>query len=713
MGNFFDRALEYVGRGWFVFPVCWPNASGSCGCGRGHEKGGKAPLADGGYKSASMDLDRLEEWDRRWPDANIGIALGASGLFVIDLDGEAAVAEGQGLGLGTTAWTATGNGQHWYYSRPVGCQVTRSTGRGQSGKIDVLADGGLIVPPSLHASGKTYQWGRTPEACMGDLPEPPAWALETLAAQVKARVPVAVGVGEVSTITLPEPPSGLSEAALRVWEGEGYAEDRSRALSRLSMYLAGAGMESGQIAGVLKGWDEAKGIESGRGPKYAGRADGDMRYGTLATSAKEKVKARPQGDTKATIYVRLCEEFEARWPGHMLVDEAWYEYKGGVWEEIKKYAIELKVQELMGAQMRPNVVFGVERMLRGRLSKPADVWSDAPEVIVCQNGAVDVETGQCYGHDPSFLARHKTSYFYDPEATAPVWEAFIADRFAPDVAMWLQEFAGLCLTNDMSHEVAVWLYSPPGAGKSTFITGMQRALGPARSGRLSLADMVRNPRFSLVNIPGKTLLVAAEQPSTWVDCSDVINSLISGDTVSIEAKHQNIYDARPVCKILWGMNELPRLQSAADGIFRRVKIVKMSAIEKLDPRIKDKIEAEGAGILRWAMEGLRRLRLSGQGLGARVPASIDAAGMEFRRSNDVVSSFFDERIERDGQLRVQAQELYDAYNAWCLRNGYRPKSRNTVGQEWTRMGLEAKVSGGRTYYIGAKLRDMGLPREDE
>lgn len=93
MGNFFDRALEYVGRGWFVFPVCWPNASGSCGCGRGHEKGGKAPLADGGYKSASMDLDRLEEWDRRWPDANIGIALGVSGLFVIDLDGDAAVAE--------------------------------------------------------------------------------------------------------------------------------------------------------------------------------------------------------------------------------------------------------------------------------------------------------------------------------------------------------------------------------------------------------------------------------------------------------------------------------------------------------------------------------------------------------------------------------------------------------------------------------------------
>jgi P4 family phage/plasmid primase-like protien len=692
--------------------VCWPSSDGGCGCGRGHEKGGKAPLVDGGYKSATIDIDTLEEWDRRWPDANIGIALGPSGLFVIDLDGPEAIEEATALGLGSGTYAATGAGLHWYYERPLGSPVSRSTRRGTSGKIDVLADGGLIVPPSRHASGKTYVWGSGPS----ELGAPPAWALEMLQVQVQARVAV-MASGPVEAIEI-EPPPGLSADGLAVWQGEGYAEDRSLAISRLSMYLANAGIEDqSTLSGVLKGWDAARGSEVPNGPKYLKRADGDRRYGALAQSAIAKVAERKGRENKEaakpTLYVTLCEEFQARWPNIMLVDEAWYEYKGGIWEEVKKYAIEYKVQEIMGAQMKPQVVLGVERMLRGRLSQPVGVWSDAPEVIVCQNVAVDVETGQSYGHAPEFLARQKTDYFYDPEAKAPTWDAFMAERFEPEVAMWLQEFAGLCLTKDMTQEVAVWLYSPPGAGKSTFIAGMQRALGPARAGRLSLADMVRNPRFSLVNIPGKTMLVAAEQPSTWVDCSDVINSLISGDTISIEAKHQNVYDARPVCKILWGMNELPRFQSAADGIFRRVRIVKMQAIAKLDPRIKDKIEAEGAGILNWAMEGLRRLRLSGQSLAARTPQNIELAGSEFKRSNDVVSSFFDERMERDGQVRMQAQELYDAYNAWCIRNGYRPKSRNTVGQEWARMGLEAKVSGGRTYYIGARLKDTSLPKEDE
>ena len=703
-----DAALSAIDKGWFVFPSCWPDSAGNCACGYQHKIGGKAPLNSSGFNGATRDLDQIAMWDERWPLANLSIAIGTSGLFIIDLDGAEAIAEGTRLGLPSSLWVKTGNGQHWYYQKPSGMPKFRSTNRGASGKIDLLADGALIVPPSMHYSGRQYEW-QGPD--LSELPEPPPWAVEMLRIQAeKPRALVEAGV-VVAAAEIELPPVPLSDDGLKVWEGESYSGDRSRALASLSMHLALGGLrEEGVLAGTLKGWDAARGNSSPKGPKYTGRRDGDARYMEMARSALMRVAERDQkpimsGGVKS-IYVALSDEYADRYPNGMMIDDQWYEYAGGIWDKIDKYLVEYRIQQIMGDKMKTGVVLGVERALRGRFSKTSKVWDESPDVIVCQNGAVDVYTGQIYDHSPEFMARKQTEYFYDAEAFAPTWEAFIADRFAPDVAEWLQEFAGICLTRDMSHEVAVWLYSPPGAGKSTFIAGMEKALGAARAGRLSLADIARNPRFSLVNIPGKTMLVAAEQPSTWVETSDIINSLISGDTITVEAKHQNSYEARPVAKILWGMNELPRFQSANDGIFRRVKIVKMQALKKLDPTIKDRVEKEGAGILNWAMAGLRRLMLSGESLASRTPETIRAAGSEFRRGNDVVGTFFEERIDLGEEYRVQAQELYDSYSAWCMRNGYRSKSRNTVGADWTRMGLEQRQSKGRTWYKGAKLRDL-------
>lgn len=694
--DFETRAAPYVGDlQWFVYPVCWPGPDGACGCGRGHEKGGKAPLPQGGYKEASTDQAQISAWSGRWPGANMAVRLDQSGLFVIDLDGEEAVAEGRALGMPTTAWSRTGNGEHWYFSRPGGLTATRSTKRGMSQGIDILADGGLILPPSRHASGRSYEWMIEPWL---DLPEPPQWAIDMLGGRDRPLLGVVLEVGEVD---ISVPPVTLSDEGMRVWRGESYGGDRSRALASLSMHLARGGLsDAQQLVDVLGAWDRQQGDATGKGAKYAMRKDADEQYTRLAESAIAKVPE--QG--KPSQYVVLSDAYCENWPHTMLIDEQWYEYDAGIWVPIKKYVIERRIQQLMGDRMRPAVVLGVERALRGRLIRDMSVWDEAPDVIVCQNGAVDVYTGGIYDHSPDFYARSKAAYLYDAESIAPTWDRFIGERFEPEVARWLQEFCGICLTRDMGHEVAVWLYSPPGAGKSTFILGMRNALGPGKCGKLSLGDVMRNPRFAFVNIPGKTLLEASEQPSAYLDCSDLLNSLISGDSMTIEAKHQNAYECRPTAKILWGMNELPWLQSVSDGIFRRVKIVKMEALSVLDPGVKDRIEREGAGILRWAMQGLWRLRMSGQTLDQREPVVMRGWRESFKGANDVVGSFVEERCILDSKGKVQAQNLYDAYNSYCVRNGFRPKSRNKVSGDWLRIGLEHKVSGGRYFYWGVRLR---------
>jgi putative DNA primase/helicase len=119
-----------------------------------------------------------------------------------------------------------------------------------------------------------------------------------------------------------------------------------------------------------------------------------------------------------------------------------------------------------------------------------------------------------------------------------------------------------------------------------------------RHGVLGLAEIERS-RFSLAKLEGKTLVTAAEQPAGYVKSHHILNAIISGEPIQIERKHKDPYDIVPRAKIAWAMNELPRISPGAEGLFRRVEVVKFEAVpeEERDPALKEGIKNEGAGVL--------------------------------------------------------------------------------------------------------------------
>lgn len=157
-----EAALHLAKLGWHILPLCWPNADGKCGCGRNHNKKqvGKAPLTKNGWKDATTDPNRILAWWTKWPEANIGVALAQSGICVIDVDSEEALAEARQLGLPAGALcvrTGSGKGYHFYFSAD-GLPRTVRTRRGESGKIDVMATDYVVAPPSRHVTGGIYEW---------------------------------------------------------------------------------------------------------------------------------------------------------------------------------------------------------------------------------------------------------------------------------------------------------------------------------------------------------------------------------------------------------------------------------------------------------------------------------------------------------------------------------------------------------------------------
>jgi len=147
------------------FPVCWPDAELKCGCGRGHtgREIGKVPLTPNGFKDASIEPGRINEWWDKHPLANVAIAI-PRGYLVLDVDvkndGYTSLARLQdAVGLLPPTWLITtgSGGSHYWYGTTEAIINGNAPLAGYHG-IDIKAYGGyVLLPPSLHISGNCYE----------------------------------------------------------------------------------------------------------------------------------------------------------------------------------------------------------------------------------------------------------------------------------------------------------------------------------------------------------------------------------------------------------------------------------------------------------------------------------------------------------------------------------------------------------------------------
>ncbi len=152
-------AERYAAQGLRVFPCHNPTSQG-CSCGLlDCPNAGKHPRTPNGFHAATNSVAMVRQWWRDWPDANIGCVPGPRHL-VIDIDGPDGELTAQQLGLlseptlEVTSGRADG-GRHRWYKHPGGDIGNLILGAG----IDVRADNGyVLLPPSLHRTGKRYAW---------------------------------------------------------------------------------------------------------------------------------------------------------------------------------------------------------------------------------------------------------------------------------------------------------------------------------------------------------------------------------------------------------------------------------------------------------------------------------------------------------------------------------------------------------------------------
>jgi putative DNA primase/helicase len=401
----------------------------------------------------------------------------------------------------------------------------------------------------------------------------------------------------------------------------------------------------------------------------------------------------------------------------------WMEYVKGSYTAVPDHLVKKWIMEVIDEADRPTLtaarVESVAKLLFFGTCRELALW-DQRDVIVCQNGTLDLDPSRApklRRHRRDDYSTHTVDYAYPKGHFAEYCPNFLkaVSRLPDEVQSFLQEYVGYCLTKDTRHDVMVWIIGRPGSGKSTLVRGILTALGNHAT-MVSLRELNRS-RFALNAIVGKTLIYGTDVGTDFADNTDTLNSLVSGDPIRVESKYSNPIEINPTAKVLWAMTKKPALKDPDDGLFRRVQLLTVPPLpaEEADPNVRVLVEQEGAGILKWAIQGLLRLRKRGHFL---VPKAVKAHTVQYRDDQDKTAHFVrdclweipaplrsnaapGERTDDVAELMEAAIQsakvpakpqraavLYRAYVAWCKISGYNALGKYKFYDELRRLGLD-------------------------
>jgi Bifunctional DNA primase/polymerase, N-terminal len=178
-------ALAAAQQGISVIPLHTPVAGGcSCWKAAGCSSPGKHPRIDWRpYQERRATPAEIGTWWSHWPAANLGFITGMiSGICVVDIDprnnGFNTLEEldaYNGRMPDDNPLVETGSlGLHHYFA--LDAPLPKAA---PFQGIEIQADGALVVaPPSLHASGRRYQWLRPLDSPWTPVPDWIRWAVE-------------------------------------------------------------------------------------------------------------------------------------------------------------------------------------------------------------------------------------------------------------------------------------------------------------------------------------------------------------------------------------------------------------------------------------------------------------------------------------------------------------------------------------------------------
>jgi P4 family phage/plasmid primase-like protien len=424
-------------------------------------------------------------------------------------------------------------------------------------------------------------------------------------------------------------------------------------------------------------------------------------------------------------------------------DGAWFYSKKGVWElRTDDSWLTVRVETScvgMGFKSNTKLRNEARNWIRARpeLWRDDELPWDQHGKIPTRSGLVDPMTGELEPARPDHFCTWRINCDYDPNATCPWWETYLNDLFVGDDQARkenirvIQEVLGAALIDKKPRGIskAFIAQGESNTGKS----GLVDVLG----GMFGASNEITTPLDALEGAHGLMpfakrgpwVLHEAFRPGKWHPAPDV-KAIITHNPVQINVKNGPMLRAVVRSPIFWATNYLPQFKETTKAIVSRIIVIRCNRIfEEGAPLVGAAAEArrvgyaepshfllatEMAGILNWAIAGLRRALERGF---IELSDSIRATANEIRRDANAVAGFLDDCIEFNKHGMLSIPDFCLAFSVWD------EEQRGESGRQWgnkeigkfvgslgdPRIAIDAELRvSARRYYGGIMLNDTGM-----
>lgn len=317
-----------------------------------------------------------------------------------------------------------------------------------------------------------------------------------------------------------------------------------------------------------------------------------------------------------------------------------------------------------------------------------------------KNGLFDVETCRLSPHNPEIYSTIQLQVSYDPSAKCDKWINTLFEIFKGDEekAQTLQEFLGLCLTRETRYEKTLICIGEGANGKSVILNTLEKLIGKENCASIPLEKL--EDRHYVANLFGKLVNISIETCARAEVYDSLFKAIISGDSVQADLKFKDSFMFHPFCKLIFAVNNLPRVNDKTNAFFRRLLIIRFErefGEAEQNKHLKEELAEELDGIFIWSLGGLKRLRQRGQfAITDKIQHEVD----EYRKENNSVILFAEEECKLSCEFWIEKGRLYGAYAEFCKKNGYRALSMKKFAAELVKhlKGIEDdRVHAGRIW----------------
>jgi P4 family phage/plasmid primase-like protien len=337
--------------------------------------------------------------------------------------------------------------------------------------------------------------------------------------------------------------------------------------------------------------------------------------------------------------------------------------------------------------------------------------SELEDYIACRNGMLCLSDNTLRPFSPDYRRRNKLAVDFDPNAKCPLFlDKLMQQALDGDDIAFLQKWFGLALLGkNLSHKIVI-LSGTARGGKSTFVNVVIGVIGKENVNSLRTERL--GERFETSFYLGKTLLSGADVPGDFLTqkSASALKALTGGDTMTAEQKN-----GREQLEIIGNYNVIItsnsrlniRLEGDTEAWKGRLVIVeyRKAKPQQIITSLSDIIlKDEGSGVLNWALEGLKQLRIDNWlfKLTERQLSAIDKTLLE----SDSPQVFAKECLENVEGSQLTQEDCFGYYVEFCKKRDWQPIPRIKFSSIIENQIMKLFAIGLRKDIIGANGKDQ-------